>query len=143
MALSDTLRVGTRTAKGTKITSRLVAKVRADEAGLVEIRENNAEVIANAIGSAIIKALEEIGIDAERIAAQQAPVDTGRLSASITHVLDPSDDSVYIGTNVEYAVYVHEGAQHPKRAGNPFLRAAVTNNADRFRAILRKHLENG
>lgn len=142
MALSDDLsrRIGQRTAKGTKITSALVASVRADEAGIVEIRENNAEVIAKAIGNAITTALEEIGIDAEKIAAEQAPVDTGRLSASITHALDPGENSVYIGTNLSYALPVHEGV-HGRR-GNPFLRRAVTENQSRFRAILKKHLEN-
>lgn len=145
MALSDDLerRIGQRTANGTKITSDLVGRVSADEAGNVTILENNARVIAEAIDRAIILGLEEVGIDAEKIAAENAPVDTGRLSASITHALDPAEPAVYIGTNVPYALYVHEGTQRPKRAGNPFLRRAVTENAARFGAIIKKHLENG
>ena len=145
MALSDDMqrRIGQRTSKGTKITSELVGRVRADEAGNVIIMQNNAKVISEAIGRAVILGLEEIGIDAERIAAENAPVDTGRLSASITHVLDPEEPAVYVGTNVPYALYVHEGTRHPKRAGNPFLRRAVTENAKRFEAIMRKHLQNG
>lgn len=145
MALSDDLqrRIGQRTSKGTKITSELVGRVRADEAGNVIILENNARVIAEAIDRAIILGLEEVGIDAEKIAAENAPVDTGRLSASITHALDPSEPAVYIGTNVPYALYVHEGTHHPKRSGNPFLRRAVTDNAERFRAIIKKHLQGG
>ena len=145
MALSDDLerRIGQRTAKGTKITSELVGRVKADEAGNVIILENNAKVIEEAIGNAIILGLEEVGIDAEKIAAENAPVDTGRLSASITHALDPEEPAVYVGTNVEYALYVHEGTQRPKRAGNPFLRRAVTENAKRFKEIIKKHLQNG
>lgn len=145
MALSDDLerRIGQRTSKGTKITSELVGRVRADEASNVIILENNARVIAEAIDRAILLGLEEIGIDAEKIAAENAPVDTGRLSASITHALDSAEPAVYVGTNVPYALYVHEGTQRPKRAGNPFLRRAVTDNAERFRAIMRKHMENG
>lgn len=142
MALSDDLerRIGQRTSKGTRITSELVGRVKADEAGNVIILENNAKVIEEAIGNAIILGLEEVGIDAEKIAAENAPVDTGRLSASITHVLDPSEPAVYVGTNVRYALFVHEGVHG--RSGNPFLRRAATDNVDRFRAILKKHLEN-
>lgn len=145
MALSDDLerRIGKRTDKGTKITKELVGQVRADEATILEIRENNTDAIKSGINHAIMLALEEIGIDAESIAAQNAPVDTGRLSASITHAIDPSDKSVIIGTNVSYAIYVHEGTARPKRDGNPFLRNAVSDNADRFREILKKHLQNG
>ena len=144
MALSDELerQIGQRTAKGTKITSELVGRVRADEAGLVIIAQDNTRVIQEAINRALILGLEEVGIDAENIAAQNAPVDTGRLSASITHALDGEEPAVYVGTNVEYALYVHEGTRKPKRTGNPFLRRAVTENADRFRAIIKKHLEN-
>lgn len=145
MALSDELerRIGQRTSKGTKITSELVGRVKADEAGNVVILENNARAIIEAIDRALILGLEEVGIDAEKIAAENAPVDTGRLSASVTHALDPAEPSVYIGTNVPYAIYVHEGTQRPKRTGNPFLRRAVTDNAARFEAIIKKHLENG
>ena len=145
MALSDELerRIGQRTSKGTKIASELVGRVKADEDGNVIILENNARAIIEAIDRALILGLEEVGIDAEKIAAENAPVDTGRLSASITHVLDPEEPAVYVGTNVEYALYVHEGTQRPKRAGNPFLRRAVTDNAARFEAIIKKHLENG
>lgn len=142
MALSDELerQIGSRTAKGTEITRGLVDAVRADEATVLRIREDNARVIAEGIGNAILLALEEIGIDAERTAAENAPVDTGRLSASITHAIEPSEKAVYIGTNVSYALPVHEGVHG--RPGNPFLRRAATDNTDRFRAILKKHLEN-
>lgn len=148
MALSDDLarKIGKRTAKGTKITEELVGQVRADEATILEIRENNTEVIISGINHAIMLALEEIGIDAENIAAQNAPVDTGRLSASITHALDPSDKSVIIGTNVSYAAAQELGIQRTgykgANGGRGYLRPAATDNADRFREILKKHLEN-
>ncbi|MGX8695385.1 MAG: hypothetical protein ACSW8D_03280 [Prevotella sp.] len=132
--------IGQRTSKGTEITRGLVDAVRADESDVLRIKENNAKLIASGIKKAIVLSLEEIGIDAEKIAAENAPVDTGRLSASITHAIEPSEDAVYIGTNVPYALPVHEGVHG--RSGNPFLRRAATDNADRYRAILKKHLEN-
>lgn len=42
-------------------------------------------------------------------------VDTGHLRGSIDYHVDAQEEAVYIGTNVEYAVYVHEGTgiYHP------------------------------
>lgn len=148
MALSDDLErmIGSRTAKGTEITRGLVDAVRADEDTILEIRENNAKVIEEAIGNAILLALEEIGIDAERIASENAPVDTGRLSASITHALEPNENAVYIGTNVSYSAAQELGVQATgykgANGGRGYLRPAATDNVERYRAILKKHLEN-
>ena len=100
---------------------------------------DNTKQVTSAMKSAIEAALEEIGLVAEGAAKRLCPVDTGRLRNSITHAL-MREDSVAIGTNVSYALFVHEGVHG--RPGNPFLRRAATDNTDRFRAILKKHLEN-
>lgn len=75
-------------------------------------------------------------------------VNTGRLRASISYILpdgeqgskeDSSEnqhagdklsgkadkDSVFVGSNVEYAIYVHEGTKG--MAGRPFLRLGIDN----------------
>lgn len=153
MAFSDQLsrRVGKRTkikrdesgkkiGGGTLITEGLVEKVRVDESGLIEIREDNTEQIANAINDAVAAALEEIGLAAERFAKRACPVDTGRLRNSITHVLNMDEESVYIGTNVEYASYVENGTS--KRGGVYFLRGAAQDHGSYYRGIMKKHLEN-
>lgn len=51
-----------------------------------------------------------------------------------------SDDkaAVYIGTNVSYAIYVHEGTD--KMSPNPFLRRAVENNAAELVEILKSQI---
>jgi len=59
-------------------------------------------------------------------AAQKAPVDTGRLSRSITHS-EPKSDSkgayILVGSNVEYAEIVEKGlGQRPQ----PYLKPALT-----------------
>lgn len=113
----------------------------ADSSGLVEIRENNTEQIENAINQAIAAALEEIGLSGERFAKAKCPVDTGRLRNSITHALDTGEDSVYIGTNVEYAPYVELGTHG--REGVGFLRHAAEDHGSYYRNIMKKHLENG
>jgi phage gpG-like protein len=51
--------------------------------------------------------LEAIGEDAAGTSAKFAPADTGRLRGSISPVVDEAEQCVYIGTNVEYAIW-HE-----------------------------------
>lgn len=110
-----------------------------DISGLVEVREDNREAIANAIDRALVAALEEVGLVAEGYAKRACPVDTGRLRNSITHLLKGYD--CFIGTNVEYAPYVEEGTSRMK--GKHFLRKAATGHGDTYRAILEKHLRGG
>lgn len=107
-------------------------------AGNVIILENNAKLVEGAIKDAVAAALEEIGLVAEGAAKRICPVDTGRLRNSITHAL-VGDDSVAIGTNVEYAPYVHEGTSRYK--GVPFLTQSAQSNKGRFESILRKHMQ--
>lgn len=110
-----------------------------DISGLVEVREDNREAIANAIDRALVAALEEVGLVAEGYAKATCPVDTGRLRNSVTHLLKGYD--CFIGTNVEYAPYVEEGTSRMK--GKHFLRKAATGHGDAYRAILEKHLRGG
>lgn len=109
--------------------------------GVLEVRENNSEQIANAIHQAVAAALEEIGLAAERFAKRACPVDTGRLRNSITHALNMDEEAVYIGTNVEYASYVENGTS--RRKGVYFLRGAAQDHGSYYRDIMKKHLENG
>ena len=48
--------------------------------------------------------------------------------------------AVWIGTNVEYATYVHDGTS--KMAPNRFIRNAVTNHRDEYKAIAEQMLKN-
>lgn len=109
-----------------------------DISGLVEVREDNREAIANAIDRALVAALEEVGLVAEGYAKRACPVDTGRLRNSITHVTRPDEKAVYIGTNVEYAPYVELGTRHQKP--QPYLKPAAEDHASTYSSIFRKHL---
>lgn len=111
-----------------------------DASGLVEIREDNARQIADAIDQALARALEEVGLVAEGYAKKACPVDTGRLRNSITHQVRPSEKSVYIGTNVEYAPYVELSTSRTK--GQPFLRPAAKDHENTYRKIFEKHLRS-
>ena len=110
-----------------------------DVSGVLEIREDNAQRIADAIDQALAKALEEVGLVAEGYAKKACPVDTGRLRNSITHQVRPSEKSVYIGTNVEYAPYVELGTSRMKP--QPFLRPAAADHENTYRKIFESNLK--
>ena len=75
-----------------------------------KLYDNVADVL-KATAEQKLRALEAVGIQAEGDVKDEitdlGAVDTGRLRGSIAHQVD--GDSVEIGTNVDYAVYVHEG----------------------------------
>ena len=135
-----TANVGQRTKKGTLVTQQIKDAADADWAGVLEIREDNALAIVNAIDQALARALEEVGLVAEGYAKKACPVDTGRLRNSITHQVRPSEKSVYIGTNVEYAPYVELSTSRTK--GQPFLRPAATDHENTYRKIFEKYLRS-
>lgn len=113
--------------------------------GNVSIEVDNSPLFRALYKAAIMAGLEEIGIDCEGIASENAPYDTGNLSSHITHAVNEDELSVYVGTNVEYAPYQELGTSRGYKGwngGKGFLRPAATDNADRYRAIMKKHLEN-
>lgn len=110
-----------------------------DVSGLLEIREDNTWRIAAAMDQALAKALEEVGLVAEGYAKKACPVDTGRLRNSITHQVRPSEKSVYIGTNVEYAPYVELGTSRMKP--QPFLRPAAADHEGTYKKIFESELK--
>ena len=93
---------GDFTANGNKYTKQSGLQ-EGEWSAVVEIREDNAKIISDGIVRAIDKALFAIGLLAEGYAKKECPVDTGRLRNSVTNVVVSDEDSVYIGTNVEYA----------------------------------------
>ena len=134
----------------------------------VKISDFSGEVLS-AMKDQAEKGLEEIGVKAEGYAAaalESNPrrIDTGLLRNSITHAMAgeapakstySSDDgtksgaysgtapgsglSVYIGTNVDYAGYVHDGTS--KMAPNRFLSSAATGHSETYKAIMKRALE--
>lgn len=84
-------------------------------------------------------ALEAIGIHIEGEAKEELEntprrIDTGNLRNSITHEVSESENAVYVGTNVEYALYVHEGTS--RMEPNRFLTNAVDRNRDQINQYL-------
>ena len=104
----------------------------------IEIRLDESDKYADMIKFGIMRGLEAAGAQCEGYAKGECPVDTGRLRDSITHQLE-GYDSVIVGTNVEYGIYVHEGTH--RMAGRPFLRNAAQNHAEEYADLIRQSLE--
>ena len=128
----------------------------------IEVISHKIEVI-QAKDEAVVKALETIGLVAERYAKELCPTDTSRLKNSISHQVD--DETVYVGTNVEYAPYVEFGTgkfaeggggrptpwSYQDDKGNwhttngmkpqPYLKPAIENHLDEYKQYLKDELQ--
>lgn len=107
----------------------------------VRVVSDNSGAVIEAKNAAVRRAMEGIGIFLEGEAAdalEMSPrrVDTGRLQNSMSHSSD--DSSVTVGTNVEYAIYVHEGTR--KMAPNAFLKNAFDLNMDQVQQYIIQQL---
>lgn len=103
----------------------------------IKLTDNSQEVL-QAAKSQILLALESIGQEAEGYAKDDCPqsVDTGRLRNSIAHDVDEGEMAAYIGTNVEYAIYVEYGDYNHKVGKNHFLRDAASSHSEHYKAIM-------
>lgn len=72
---------------------------------------NGVHAVTGPNGLIATKGLLVIGRRIERVAKETCPVDRGRLRSSIAARLDVVDGrpACVVGTNVEYAAFVHEG----------------------------------
>lgn len=100
-------------------------------------KDNTDEVIA-ALKNAKKRGLEAIGLTAEGYVKKDTPVDTGRLRNSIAHAVE--DDAAFIGTNVEYAVFVEAGARG--RQGVHMLQRAASEHTDEYKQLMEDSMKN-
>lgn len=118
----------------------------------------------------VLAALTAAGSEAEGDAKSELENDphrakTCRLRNSITHLVDAEAGEAYIGTNVEYAIYVHEGTGIYAESGNGrqtpwmfkgddgeyhwtrgmkpnrFLRNAIEKNREKYKSIMENELK--
>lgn len=136
----------------------------ATSAGSVRF-ESHLDEFKTAKTQQVLAWLEAVGIDAESTAANFAPVDTSRLKNSISHAVVQEEQAVYIGTNVEYAIYQELGTgifaeggsgrntpwsykdSHGEwhktsgTAGKHFLKFGITAHAAEYEAMLERQLK--
>jgi phage protein, HK97 gp10 family len=104
----------------------------------VKFTDNSKEVLA-ALDRAKKNALTAIGMTAEGYAKKETPVNTGRLRNSMSNATN--GDSVYIGSNVEYAPYVEFGSIHNRHPAH-MLQKAATQHTSEYKSIAKDALEN-
>ena len=102
----------------------------------ITFTSNRAAVLA-AVSDAKYRALEIMGGTCENYAAEAAPFDTGRLSASYTHT-PPDKNSVTVGSNVFYAPFQEFGTR--KMKGKRHLRPAVEDHIEEYKRIAENEL---
>lgn len=117
---------------------------------------SNVDQVKRMTEAAKAAALEKMGGTAETYAKKECPVDTGRLKGSITHQKS-GNDTMLVGTNVEYAPYVELGhdqevgryvpalgkrlvASHVN--GKPFIRPAIENHVPEYQKIVENELKH-
>ncbi|WP_282804273.1 HK97-gp10 family putative phage morphogenesis protein [Clostridium tetani] len=98
---------------------------------------NNIRQVKQALNKAIEDSLHELGVTATTNTQAVTPVDTGKLRRSITHKTDSKNLRVYVGTNVQYAINVHEGTS--KQKANPFITNGIKETQSSIRDILKKN----
>lgn len=107
----------------------------------VTVKDLSADVI-QAKDQDVKRALEIIGLMAEgyaKVHLEQTPrrIDKGRLQDSIAHKVH--DDSVEIGTNVYYGIYVEFGTV--KMEANNYLRSAVDDHLQEYKQVIQEQLQ--
>lgn len=126
--------------------------------------ESHKDDVLKELEEAMDLGLEAVGLQAEGYAKEEITrmraVDTGRLRGSITYATDakhsagespalsedfamlerPRAGTVCIGTNVEYAPYIHDGTA--KMAARPFLHNAIRGHVEEYKEILEEALKS-
>lgn len=99
-------------------------------------RTNNTAQVKIAVEGARRRALHSAALVVLGGAQLRAPVDTGRLRASLAY--EVTGDAAFVGTNVEYAPHVEYGTV--KMEAQPYLRPALLDNISTIRAIFERNL---
>lgn len=93
--------------------------------------KSNLGAVEKMLNSELARKNEAAAIAIESEAKRLAPVDTGRLRASITH--DSDETGAVIGTNLEYAPFVELSTRNTP--AQPFLVPGLMNAKETVRRI--------
>lgn len=111
----------------------------------VELKDNS-EQFKREMQAKISNVLDSLGIGVMKWAQDELEhtdprrVDTANLKNSIAFEVSESEKAVYVGTNVEYGIYVHEGTR--KMTPNRFLKNAVVNHEEKIKNYIKQQLES-
>lgn len=76
-----------------------------------EVIRNLQKFMSSQLPEVLYGGMEKACVIVEGQAKENCPVDDGQLRQSITHEVEKEDGQIvgYVGSNVEYAPYVHQG----------------------------------
>lgn len=119
--------------------------------------DSNVDKVISEKDKAVEMALTMIGQQVINYTTMKCPVKTGNLRRSYTKDVNPKEETVTVGTNVEYAPYVEYGHMQevgryvpalgkrlvaPKVDARPHLRPAVNDHKDEYKKIAEQCLKN-
>ena len=107
----------------------------------IEVKIDNTNTVLENLADVKVRALMKCGAIVENYAKQDAPVDTGRLRNSIHHEME-GDDTVDIGTDVEYAVFQELGTSRGVTEKR-FLTNGVRNHISEYKQIIEEEFRKG
>ncbi len=107
----------------------------------VEMRIDNINTVLENLKDVKVRALMRCGAIVENYAKQDSPVDTGRLRNSIHHEME-NDDTVDIGTDVEYAIFQELGTSRGIKEKR-YLTNAVRNHIGEYQRIIEEEFRKG
>lgn len=100
---------------------------------------DNSDILKEATKEQIAKALTEAGAVGSGYALLLAPKKTGNLQNSYNGGYKVDGNTVYIGTDVEYAKYVELGTS--RMEARPHLEPAITGHIEEYKQIILDHLK--
>jgi len=107
----------------------------------IEVKIDNTNTVLENLADVKVRALMKCGAIVENYAKQDAPVDTGRLRNSIHHEME-NDDTVDIGTDVEYAIFQELGTSRGVKEKR-YLTNAVRNHISEYQNIIESEFRKG
>lgn len=126
------------------------AKIRFESHADIVLKKvsENAQAAVKAVGSMLVEAVQEKMLygyhDPHGKDGHTEIVDTGKLFDSIEaeeRKESQNTYSSYVGTDVPYAKFVHDGTY--KLKGRPFLRDGIMDNTEKIEETMAKEMKNG
>lgn len=120
------------------------AGIQAASAAREELQKSPKRIDTGLLRNSITHAMDGQGAAIGSYKADKASKYSGKIPEPGTYTGKAEKEpegkaAVYIGSNVNYAVFVHEGTD--KMAANRFIKNAVENNASELIEIIKQHLQ--
>ena len=112
--------------------------IRVQVKGMREIQQKTERIVRDLRGGPFLMAMRNATLIVDRAAKMNAPVDTGRLRASITPEIRTIGEVVYgvVGSNVSYAPRMEKPGNVRRSGRRPYLQPALEENQGKIVKML-------